>query len=422
MKRIVQFWQQRSLIQQILVGMVLGVLLAFVFPAWSGISILGELFIGGLSAIAPLLVFILIIAAVAKHEPGAETHIQTVVGFYLVGTFFSAFSAVVSAYLFPIRLVLPNATNIQAAPTDLMTTLKGILLNAVMNPIEALTSGNYLAILVWAVMIGLALQHGTPQTKRVLNDFSTAMTRVVQRIIALAPLGIMGIVYQAVTTVGLSSMVQYLTIIASVCGTLLFVYFVVYGTMVFLATRQNPWPLLWYCMKASGIPAFFTRSSAASVPVNMQISEDLGLNRESYAISIPLGATANTGGAAVTVTLMTLAACHTLGIQVPFFMAFLLSLLAAISSMGASGIAGGSLLLIPLAASLFNIPTEVAAQVVGVGFVISVIQDSTETAVNVASDILFTATAEFYDHRQAGQAVNIKARVQAANRIRHTNE
>ncbi|MDO4680874.1 MAG: serine/threonine transporter SstT [Aerococcus sp.] len=415
MTTFIAFWKKMSLIQQILIGMVLGVILGIFVPKLSAISVLGDLFIGALSAIAPLLVSMLIIAAVAKHEPGSETHIQTVVKFYLVGTFFSAFSAVVAAYLFPVKLVLPNATNIQSAPTSLVETLKGILMNAVMNPVQALTSGNYLAILVWSVMIGLALQRANHATKAVLNDFSNAMTTVVQRVIKVVPLGIMGIVYHSVTSVGLSSMMQYLEIIAVVCGTLLFVYFAVYGIMVAYATKQNPWPLLWYCMKASGVPAFFTRSSAASVPVNMQISEDLGLNRESYAISIPLGATANTGGAAVTVTIMTLAACHTLGIQVPFVMAFLLSLLAAISSMGASGIAGGSLLLIPLAASLFNIPNDVAAQVVGVGFVISVIQDSTETAVNVASDILFTATAEFYDERRQGQTVSLKERVKAAN-------
>ncbi|MDO4669894.1 MAG: serine/threonine transporter SstT [Aerococcus sp.] len=416
MKSLVTGWRRLSLIQQILIGMVLGIMLGLFVPRWSAIGILGELFIGALTAIAPLLVFVLIIAAVSRHKPGSKTHIQTVVGFYLVGTFFSAFSAVVAAYLFPVRLVLPNATDIGSAPTDLVQTLRGILLNAIMNPIQALTSGNYLAILVWAVLIGLALQRASDTTKGMLNDFSQAMTHVVQLVIHFVPLGIIGIVYQSVTAVGLSSMMQYLAIIAVVCGTLLFVYFIVYGLMVALSLRQNPWPLLWFCMKSSGVPAFFTRSSAASVPVNMQLSEELGLNRESYAISIPLGATANTGGAAVTVTLMTLAACHTLGVQVPFFMAFLLSLLAAISSMGASGIAGGSLLLIPLAASLFNIPTEVAAQVVGVGFVISVIQDSTETAVNVASDILFTATAEFYDSKKLGKPISLKERVKRAER------
>lgn len=403
-----------SLIQQIIVGILIGILFGTLLPSWSFLSILGELFIGALKAIAPLLVFFLIIDSLAKHQKGTKTHMKTVIVLYFLATFVAALAAVIASFLFQVKLVLPNAVTDQTAPDNLQTILTGILTNAVANPLAAMAEGNYLALLLWGCVLGLGFRHASAGTKQVLSDISEVISKAVQGIILFAPIGIAGLVFHTISEIGLSGMTAYLKIILLVVGTMLFVAFVVYPLIVFLLLRQNPFPLTIYTMKESGIPAFFTRSSAVNIPINMELSEKLGLDRQSYSISIPLGATANSGGAAITISIMTLAAAYTLGMDVPFTLAFLLCLLSSISATGVSGIAGGSLLLIPLACSLFNIPNDIAMQVVGVGFIIGVIQDSVETAVNSASDLLFAATAEFYDLKKAGTPVDINQRVRNA--------
>lgn len=411
---VFKLWGRLSLIQQIVVGIIIGALLGIAVPSWTAISVLGDLFIGSLKAIAPLLVFFLIVDSLSKHKKGTKTHMKTVVVLYVIATLVAALTAVVACYLFPVELVLPNVTQSQDAPDNLKDILTGILTNAVANPVTAISEGNYLALLFWGSLLGLCLRAAGESTKQVINDISNGISRVVQIIIRFAPLGIVGLVFNSVAEVGIKGMAEYGKIILLVVGTMLVVSFVVYPLMVFILLRQNPFPLTLYTLKGSGIPAFFTRSSAVNIPINMELSEKLGLNKQSYAISIPLGATANSGGAAITISVMTLATAHTLGMQVPFTLAFLLCLLSAISATGVSGIAGGSLLLIPLACSLFNISNDIAMQVVGVGFIIGVIQDSVETAVNSASDLLFTAVAEFYDLKKAGKPVDISKRVKEA--------
>lgn len=406
--------QRLSLIQQIVCGIIIGAILGTIVPSWSFLTILGDLFIGALKAIAPLLVFFLIIDSLAKHKKGTKTHMKTVIVLYFLATFIAALTAVIASYLFKVSLVLPNAVTDQTAPDNLQAILSAILTNAVANPVSAVAEGNYLALLLWGCVLGLGFRHASEGTKKVLSDISEVISKAVQGVILFAPLGIIGLVFTTISEIGLGGMAAYLKIILLVVGTMLFVTFVVYPFMVFLLLKQNPYPLTIYTMKESGIPAFFTRSSAVNIPINMELAEKLSLDRQSYSISIPLGATANSGGAAITISVMTLAAAHTLGMQIPITLAFLLCLLSAISATGVSGIAGGSLLLIPLACSLFNIPNDIAMQVVGVGFIIGVIQDSVETAVNSASDLLFAATAEFYDLAKAGKPVDVNQRVKIA--------
>lgn len=408
-----------SLIKRILIGIVIGAILGVAIPGWTWLEILGDLFVNSLKAIAPLLVFMLIMSSMSKHEKGAQTHMRSIVVLYLMATFVAALVAVGASYLFPVDIILPKGTASAAAqaPKGLAPVIKNLFNSAIENPVKALTEGNYLALLVWASLIGIGLRPFAGTTKKLVSDFSSAITNVVQFIIQLAPIGIVGLVFRSVAETGLSGLARYGQLILLVVGTMAFVALIVYPAMVLLMTHQNPYPLTLFTLRESGIPAFFTRSSAVNIPINMDLSRRLGLNEKTYAISIPLGASANSGGAAMTISIMTLATAHTLGISVSFPMAFLLCLLSAISATGASGIAGGSLLLIPLACSLFGISNDIAMQVVGVGFIIGVIQDSVETAVNAASDILFTATAEFADLRRAGTPVNIAERVRKAKQM-----
>ncbi|WP_179394286.1 serine/threonine transporter SstT [Lacticaseibacillus absianus] len=404
-----------SLIVRILIGLVVGSLLGVLLPTWSGIGILGSLFVGALKGIAPVMVFFLIMSAVSGYKQGGENHFGSVIVMYLTATLLSAFAAVGASWLFPVRLVLPEAAKVAGgAPQSLGKVISDLLTNAVGNPLAAIVDANYLSILFWALMIGFALRLTSTQTRRVITEVSGAITNVAQLVIECAPFGIAGLIYTTISESGFAGVAKYGQLVLVLVGTMAFVYLVVYPAMVWVMTRQNPYPLTLWTLKVSGIPAFFTRSSAVNIPINLKASEDLGLNKESYSVSIPLGGSANSGGAAITVSVMTLAACATLGIHVSFPLALILCVLTALAATGASGIAGGSLLIIPMAASLFGISNDIAMQVVGIGFIIGVIQDSVETAVNSASDLLFTATAEYHDALKKGQPVDIKAAVARA--------
>lgn len=408
------------LIGRILIGIIIGVFVGVVLPSWTWIDILGELFIGSLKAIAPLLVFMVIMSSISGYEKGTENHFGTVIILYLGATFLSAVAAVFSSYLFPIKLVLSKTTTASAAnaPKDLGQIVSDLLTNAVSNPVHAIMNGDYLTILFWAVLLGIALQAASQTTRTVMKDFSHMVGKVAGWIIEFAPFGIIGLIHQALVETGTKGVLRYGQLVLLLVGTMIFVYLAVYASMVWVLTHQNPFPLVLWTLKVSGIPAFFTRSSAVNIPINLEACEDLGLNEKSYGVSIPLGGSANSGGAAITISIMTLAATNTLGMNFSFPLALILCFLTAIASTGVSGIAGGSLLLIPMACSLFGISNDIAMQVVGIGFVIGVIQDSVETAVNSASDLLFTAAAEYGDLRKAGQPVNIREAIQRANKAR----
>ncbi|MFS0562072.1 serine/threonine transporter SstT [Terribacillus sp. 179-K 1B1 HS] len=408
MRNVFKLWNRLSLVQQIIIGLIIGIILGVAIPdAAQPVTILGTLFVGALKAIAPVLVLFLVMAAIAQHKKGQQTNMKSIVVLYLVGTFAAAVVAVVASFIFPISLSLAERPeDVAAAPGGIVEVLQTVLLNIVDNPVNALVNANYIGILAWAVLFGLALRNTSDTTKSVISNFSDAVSKVVTWVIKLAPVGIMGLVFTSIAENGLSSLASYGQLLALLLGCMFFVALVVNPLIVYLLIRQNPYPLVFTCLKESGVTAFFTRSSAANIPVNMKLSEKLGLNKDSYSVSIPLGATINMAGAAVTISVLTLAAVHTMNIEVDIVSAILLSVLAAISACGASGVAGGSLLLIPLASSLFGIPADVAMQVVGVGFIIGVVQDSAETALNSSTDVLFTAAAEYRERRKAGKKVN----------------
>lgn len=388
-------WQkllQLGLVPQIIIGILLGVLVAVVSPELAkNLSLLGTLFVNALKAIAPLLVFVLVASAIANKQASESGSIKPVLVLYLFGTFLAAVVAVLLSFMFPTTLVLTAVPEVIAAPEGISEVLKALLLKVVDNPINALISGNYIGVLAWAVGLGLALQHASKSTKLVFSDLSHGVSSLVRFIIRLAPFGILGLVADTIATTGFAALASYGQLIAVLLGAMAIIAFVVNPLLVFAKTGSNPYPLVFTCLRESGVTAFFTRSSAANIPVNLQLCEKLKLNEEIYGVSIPLGATINMAGAAITITVLTLATVHTLGIEVDFASAILLSLLAAVSACGASGVAGGSLLLIPLACSLFGIPNEVAMQVVAAGFIIGVIQDSAETALNSSTDVVFTA-------------------------------
>lgn len=399
---IIKKWNQLSLIIRILIGLAIGVVLGLAVPGLPVIPLLGDLFVGALRAVAPILVFILVMASIANSKGGMGKNMKVVIILYLISTFFSAVVAVFGSFLFPQSIVLANveaATN--SAPTGVGEVLTNLLMNVVSNPLGSIVNGNYIGILAWAVIFGLALRAAKEQTKLVLADLSDAVTKAVRWVIQCAPFGILGLVFTVVSQNGLEIFIDYGKLILLLVICMLIVAFAVNPLIVLIMTHKNPYPLVLTCVKESGITAFFTRSSAANIPVNMNLCKKLGLNEDSYSVSIPLGATINMAGAAVTITVMTLAAANTLDISVSIPSAIILSVLASISACGASGVAGGSLLLIPLACSLFGISNDIAMQVVGIGFIIGVIQDSLETAVNSSSDVVFTATAEYYNRRIA---------------------
>ena len=361
----------------------------------NSIAVLGNLFVGALKAIAPILVFVLVATSIIVKEFGHAKGMQKVVTLYLVGTFLAAVVAVVASFLFPMELVLKGVESANmSAPQGIVDVLKDLIFKMVQNPISALSSGNYIGIITWAVGGGIAMRFCTAETKKVFQDVSDGVTKIVRFIIRLAPFGIFGLVTISIHSTGFDALAGYLKLILVLVGSMAFVSFVVYPAIVFVLTKKNPYPLVMTCVRESAVTAFFTRSSAANIPVNMALCKKLGLKEELYSISIPLGATINMGGAAVTIGVLALAAVNSIpSITVDFGDALLLCFISALGACGASGVAGGSLLLVPLACALFGIGNDIAMQVVGVGFIIGVIQDSVETAVNSASDVLFTAVA-----------------------------
>ena len=389
-----QRYMNGSLVLQIIIGIVCGIAIASFSPsAAQSAGLLGSLFVKALKAIAPLLVFVLVMASIANHKQNEQTFIKPVLVLYLIGTLLASLTAVMASFAFPTSLSLVTSDISQAAPKGVSEVLTTLLYNMVDNPVNALVNGNYIGILTWAVGLGLGLRHASEATKALLQNMADSVTTVVSFVIRLAPFGIFGLVANTIATTGFEALLGYSHLLTVLIGAMLFIALVTNPLLVFLATKKNPYPLVFKCLKESGITAFFTRSSAVNIPVNMALCKRLKLDEDTYSVSIPLGATINMAGAAITITVLTLAAVNTLGISVDFPTAVLLSVIAAVSACGCSGVAGGSLLLIPLACSLFNIPNEVAMQVVAVGFIVGVIQDSAETALNSSTDVLFTAAA-----------------------------
>ena len=395
MKRFISTWNRTSLIKRIAIGVVVGAVLGLLVPKFTVIGLLGDMFVGGLKAIAPLLVFALVANALSQTREGQQSNMKTVIVLYLFGTFAAALTAVISHYIFPISLKLGAAAATKAtAPQGVGEVFKDLLLKMVDNPVNALAQANYIGVLVWAVVFGFAMRTASNHTKDLLHTLAEVTSQIVRWIINLAPFGILGLVFNTISENGVGVLADYGVLILVLVGTMAFVALVVNPIIAFVMMGKNPFPLVFRCLKDSGITAFFTRSSAANIPVNLQLCKDLGLNPDTYSVSIPLGSTINMAGAAVTINVLTLAAVTTLGIQVDFATALILSVVSAISACGASGIAGGSLLLVPVACSLFGISNDLAMQVVGVGFIVGVIQDSCETALNSSTDVLFTAVAE----------------------------
>ncbi|MCL2919484.1 serine/threonine transporter SstT [Shewanella litorisediminis] len=383
-----------SLVLQIFVGIIAGVALAGFSPdAANQVAFLGDLFVGALKAIAPVLVFVLVASSIANQVSGAQTNMRPIILLYLVGTFAAALTAVLMSFAFPTSLVLIDAAAGANPPEGIGQVLNTLLFKLVDNPVNALINANYIGLLAWGVGLGIVLRHASSSTKTVLHDVSHGVSQLVRFVIRLAPIGIFGLVAATIAQTGFDALTAYARLLGVLLGAMAVIAFVVNPLIVFLKIRRNPYPLVFKCLRESGVTAFFTRSSAANIPVNMALCERLKLHEDTYSVSIPLGATINMAGAAITITVLTLAAVHTLGIEVDLATALLLSVIAAVSACGASGVAGGSLLLIPLACSLFGISNDIAMQVVAVGFTIGVIQDSAETALNSSTDVLFTAAA-----------------------------
>ncbi|WP_434352884.1 serine/threonine transporter SstT [Psychrobacter sp. HD31] len=395
MKAIAELYSRIGLVPLITVGLIIGILIGWLAPSIGvSIGILGTLFVGALKAVAPILVFILVMAAVSQHQAGQEVFVKPVLIMYIIGTFFAALTAVAASFMFPTELALVTGDIQQVPPAGLKEVVTTLLMNLVANPINALANANYIGILAWALVIGFSLRQAGETTRKVIGDFSDAISQVVKWVIALAPLGIMGLVANTIAQTGFGALLGYARILTVLVGCMLFIALIVNPIIVFIKTGKNPYPLVFTCLRESGITAFFTRSSAANIPVNMNLARKLDLHEDTYSVTLPLGATINMAGAAITINVLTLAAAHTMGIQVDFGSALLLAIVASISACGASGVAGGSLLLIPLACSLFSIPNDIAMQVVAIGFIIGVIQDSAETALNSSTDVLFTAAAD----------------------------
>lgn len=403
-RRAVQRYNSTSLILRILCGLIIGVILALLVPGWTWIGEFGSLFVGALKGIAPVLVFVLVSSALAQNSARLDRRFGMVIWLYMLTTFLAAVLAVITSKLFPQTLVLGSAAASDTIPQGLGDVVHNLLANVVANPFESLASANYIGILMWAVLFGFAMKKaGSQQAKNFMAEIADAVSNIVCWVINLAPFGIMGLIFTTVSESGLSIFTDYGRLLLLLVGTMLFMALVISPLVIFLYLRVNPYPLVFRCLKESGIPAFFTRSSAANIPVNMELCRKLGLDKNFYSVSIPLGSTINMDGAAITITIMTMAAAHTLGISVSLPAAIILSVLSALGACGASGVAGGSLLLIPMACSLFGISQDVAMQVVAVGFIIGVVQDSVETCLNSAGDVEFTATAEYLQWKKEGK-------------------
>lgn len=394
--------REGSLVKQILVGLILGLIVGVVWPeVGKNLELLGNFFVSALKAVAPVLVFVLVAASIANNDVGAGGKIKPVIALYILGTFSAALVAVVASFIFPTTITLVETENALSAPGGIGEVLKNLLFNIVDNPVKALANANYIGILAWSISLGVALRHASDEAKRIVADLSFGVEYIVRLVIRLAPIGVFGLVAGVVSTTGVESLLSYVQLLVVLIGCMIFIAVVVNPIWVWLFTKKNPFPLVFRCLRESGVTAFFTRSSAANIPVNMNLCRDLKLDEEVYAVSIPVGATINMSGAAVTITVLTLAAANTLGVHVDLFTALLLSVVASVCACGASGVPGGSLLLIPLACGLFGIDQNVAMQVVAVGFVIGVLQDSAETALNSSTDVLFTAAACEYNDRKA---------------------
>ncbi|EHU3425196.1 serine/threonine transporter SstT [Acinetobacter baumannii] len=393
---MLEFFSRLSLVTKIIIAIILGIGVALLFPTVTPyLSLFGELFIKALKSVAPILVFVLVLSSIANFQVGHSANLRPVLLLYVVGMLLAAFSAVIASLSFPSTLYLNTVShnNLQA-PGSLADILKNLLLSFIANPVQAISEANFIGILAWAIGLGLAMRHSSDTTKQVMQDVSHAVSAIIHKVIAFAPVGIFGLVAVTFADAGLGTLESYAQLLAVLLGTMLFVALVINPILVGLTIRGNPYPLVFKCLKESGITAFFTRSSAANIPVNLDLAERLGVNPSTASVSIPLGATVNMAGAAVTITVLTLATVHTLGIHVDLATMIILSVVATISACGASGVAGGSLLLIPVACSLFGISSEIAMQVVAVGMIISVLQDSTETALNSSTDVLFTAAVD----------------------------
>ncbi len=394
-----------SLVMRILIAIIAGILLAGLMPSAAiPAGFLGMLFVNALKAVAPVLVLVLVASSIANQKSNSQTSMKPIVGLYLVGTFLAALIAVIMSFLFPTTLTLMTADHSTVPPSGIVEVFNVLLLKMVDNPVSALMNANFIGILVWGVALGFFLRHASESTKNMLSDLAHGISSIVRFVIQLAPFGIFGLVSSTIAKTGFGALIGYTQLLVVLISTMLIVALIINPLIVYLKIRKNPYPLVFRCLRESGVTAFFTRSSAANIPVNMQLCKNLNLHEDTYSVSIPLGATINMGGAAITITVLTLAAVHTLGIQVDIATALLLSLIAAISACGASGVAGGSLLLIPLACSLFGIDSNIAMQVVAVGFIIGVLQDSCETGLNSSTDALFTAAACMADEAKQAKS------------------
>ncbi|BBF02304.1 TPA: serine/threonine transporter SstT [Haemophilus influenzae] len=400
---------QGSLVKRIAAGLVLGIVVALIsaplqetmgFNLAEKVGVLGTIFVKALRAVAPILIFFLVMAALANRKIGTKSNMKEIIVLYLLGTFLAAFVAVIAGFAFPTEVVLAAKEDSSSAPQAVGQVLLTLILNVVDNPLNAIFKANFIGVLAWSIGLGLALRHASDATKNVLSDFAEGVSKIVHVIISFAPFGVFGLVAETLSDKGLVALGGYVQLLAVLIGTMLFTAFVVNPILVYWKIRRNPYPLVWTCVRESGVTAFFTRSSAANIPVNIELAKRLNLDEETYSVSIPLGANINMAGAAITITILTLAAVHTLGLEVSFVSALLLSIVAALCACGASGVAGGSLLLIPLACSLFGISDDVAAQMIGVGFIIGILQDSTETALNSSTDVLFTAAVCMEEERK----------------------
>lgn len=403
MKKLFSTWCSISLVARIIAGLIVGIVLALLVPNVEWIAIFGKLFIGALKSVAPILVLVLVISAIANHKTGTKTNMKTILVLYVIGTFSAGAIAVIASFLFPTTLTLKSSAEDVSPPEGIGEVFNNLLLNIVTNPVDALMNANYIGILAWAVLMGIALKTASDSTKTVIANLSDAILKIVKWVIEFAPFGIMGLVFDSISTSGLAVLKEYKDLLLVLLGCMFFVALVVNPLITFVVTRKNPYPLIWISLKESAIFAFFTRSSAANIPVNMSLCKKLGLDENTYSVSIPLGATINMAGAAITISVLTLATVFTLGIEVDIFTAIILVCISAVSAAGASGVAGGSLMLIPVACSLFGISNDIAMQVVAVGLILGVLQDSCETALNSSSDVVFTAAADIARKRKEGK-------------------